>query len=55
MKGYIKLLLVLVVMVSAHTAAFAQQNVLNAKTPDQMRALNWRVLYCQRNPCLTVM
>ena len=38
MKGYIKLLLVLVVMVSAHTAAFAQQNVLNAKTPDQMRA-----------------
>jgi gliding motility associated protien GldN len=38
MKGYIKLLLVLVVTGGTYTAAFAQQNVLNAKTPDQMRA-----------------
>src|SRR6056300_689372 len=38
MKGYIKLLLVLVLIGGTYTAAFAQQNVLNAKTPDQMRA-----------------
>ena len=55
MKGYIKLLLVLVVMVSAHTAAFAQQNVLNAKTPDQMRASELAGALLPEKPMLTVM